>query len=74
MPYYSLNGRLVYYMAHAHHIGFYPMKTAVSKFAGDLKGYKAHVATVQFPHDKPLPLPLIKKIVDFRAKEQRAKE
>jgi uncharacterized protein YdhG (YjbR/CyaY superfamily) len=73
MPYYALNGSLLYFMSHKHHIGFYPMKSAITKFSKDLEGYKTHVATVQFPHDKPLPLPLIKRIVAFRVKEQRAK-
>ena len=72
MPYYSLNGRLIYFMAHQQHIGVYPMKSAVRKFDKELAPYKTHVATIQLPHDKPLPLPLIKKIVKFRVREQRA--
>jgi uncharacterized protein YdhG (YjbR/CyaY superfamily) len=73
MPFYSLNGRLIYFMAHDRHIGIYPMKSAIKKFEKELAGHKTHVATIQLPHDKPLPLTLIKKIVAFRAAEQRAK-
>ena|SRR5579884_1282828 len=74
MPYYSLNGRLIYFMTHAHHIGVYPMKSAFTKFEEELAPYKASVATIRLPHDQPLPLPLLKKVVRFRANEQRGKK
>lgn len=74
MPYYSLNGRLVYFMAHTHHIGFYPMKSAIAKFEKELAGYETSAGTIRFPLDKPLPLSLISKIVNFRAKENTSKK
>ena len=73
MPYYGLNGRLLYFMAHTHHIGFYPMKSAVARFEEELKDYRTSKGTVQFPYDNPLPLELIRKIVVFRAQENRNK-
>ena len=69
MPYYSYNGRLVYFMVHRSHIGFYPMKSAIAKFSEDLKGFKTSAGTVQFPLDKPLPIELIKKMILFRVSE-----
>ena len=68
MPYYHLNGRLLYFMAHKEHIGFYPMKSAISAFKDELSGYETSAGTVRFPLDKPLPLPLINRIIKFRVK------
>ncbi len=69
MPYYSLNGRLLYFAAFEHHIGFYALPSAMKAFKKDLASYKQGKGSVQFLHDQPLPLPLIKKIVQFRVKE-----
>jgi uncharacterized protein YdhG (YjbR/CyaY superfamily) len=44
--------------------------TVFEKFKVELKIYKqSGKGTVQFPHDKPIPLELIKQIVQLRAKE-----
>ena len=40
------------------HIGFYPMPSAIKAFAKELAKYKTAEGSVQFPHDKPLPLTL----------------
>jgi uncharacterized protein YdhG (YjbR/CyaY superfamily) len=47
------------------------MPSAINAFAKELSKYKTAEGSVQFPHDKPLPLPLVKKIVRFRAKESK---
>jgi uncharacterized protein YdhG (YjbR/CyaY superfamily) len=72
MPYYSLNGRLLYFRAHAHHIGLYPMAATVKHFEKELADYHTSKGTVQLPLNKPLPLGLIRKIVHFRAEEKMA--
>ena len=74
MPYYSFNGRLLYFAAHQHHIGLYPMKSALRQFKKELSGYPTSAGTVRFPFDKPLPLELIRKIVEFRVQENQAKK
>ena len=71
MPAYSHQKILVTYAAFKHHIGFYPMPSAIKAFAKDLKNYKTAEGSVQFPLDQKLPLALIKKIVKFRVKESR---
>jgi uncharacterized protein YdhG (YjbR/CyaY superfamily) len=38
-----------------------------------LQGYVHATGSVQFPHDQPLPLKLIRQIIVFRVKENRAK-
>ena len=74
MPYYGLNGRLLYFAYFKDHVSLFAMPSAVAKFKKDLTAYKTSKGTIQFPLDKPLPLPLIKKIITFRAAEQRAKK
>jgi uncharacterized protein YdhG (YjbR/CyaY superfamily) len=65
------HGNLVYYGAFKNHIGFYPAsRTVFEKFKNELKIYKTSgKGTVQFSHDKPIPIELIKEIVQVRAKE-----
>ena len=71
MPSFWFHGNLVYYGAFKKHIGFYPAsKTVFEKFKNELKIYKTSgKGTVQFSHDKPIPIELIKEIVQVRAKE-----
>lgn len=66
IPTFTLNGNLIHFAGYKEdHIGLYPGGKAVEVFAEDLKGYHTSKGTVQFPIDKPLPIDLIKKIVDF---------
>jgi uncharacterized protein YdhG (YjbR/CyaY superfamily) len=73
IPYYNLNGRLLYFAGYKSHIGFYAMKTTIKAFEKELKGYQTSPGTVRFPLDKPLPVPLITKMVKFRVKENSQK-
>jgi len=71
MPAYSFQKILVTFAVFKKHIGFYPMPSAIKAFAKELTAYQTAEGSVQFPHDKPLPLPLVKKIVRFRVKESK---
>lgn len=73
MPAYFLNGRLLYFAAHTNHIGLYPMASGIEKMEAKLKGYHYAKGSVQFPHDQPFPLPLIRQIIQLRVKENRIK-
>ncbi|ABQ27677.1 iron chaperone [Geotalea uraniireducens] len=73
MPTFYLNGNLVHFAAFKNHIGFYPTPSGIAAFAEKLSGYKHAKGSVQFPIDKPLPLELIKKIVEFRVMENSKK-
>jgi len=73
MPTFLLNGNLVYFAAYKHHIGFYPVPSGLEQFKAELAPYKTSKGAVQFPLDKPIPYPLITKIVKFRVKENLAK-
>lgn len=70
MPAYKLNGKpLVYFSAFPHHIGFYATPSGHTAFAKELASYKQGKGSVQFPLDQPLPLDLIRKIIQFKMKD-----
>ena len=69
IPTFTLHGNLVHFAAFEKHIGFYPTPSGMEAFQKELSSYKQAKGSVQFPIDQPLPLPLIRKIVEFRAKE-----
>lgn len=69
MPAFSYHRILVTFAAHRQHIGFYPTPSAVKAFAKDLSQFATASGSVQFPLEKPLPLPLIRKITAFRVQE-----
>jgi len=48
------------------HVGLYPHPTTIEKFEEELKDYKKGKGYVQFPIDKPLPVELIVKMVEYR--------
>ena len=74
MPAFSYRRILVAFAAHKHHIGFYPTPSAVRAFAKDLSKFATAKGSIQFPLEKPLPLPLIRKITAFRARESAEKD
>jgi uncharacterized protein YdhG (YjbR/CyaY superfamily) len=69
MPAFAYRRILVTFTAFKHHIGFYPTPSAVAAFAKDLSRFAAARGSIQFPVEKPLPLPLIRKITAFRVRE-----
>ena len=73
IPAFTLNGMLVWFAAFKNHIGFYPRTSAIAAFKKELSTYKGAKGSVQFPFDKPLPLPLISRMVKFRVKENLSK-
>jgi len=73
IPTFKLNGNLVHFAAFKNHIGFYPGSKAIEIFQKDLKSYKSSKGAVQFPIDRPMPLSIIKKIVNHRVKENSSK-
>jgi uncharacterized protein YdhG (YjbR/CyaY superfamily) len=74
MPAFSYGRILVTFAAFKSHIGFYPTPSAVEAFADELSKFATASASIQFPLDKPLPLPLIRKITAFRVRESIDKD
>jgi uncharacterized protein YdhG (YjbR/CyaY superfamily) len=73
MPAFYLNGILVYFAAQTRHIGFYPTSSGVTAFKKELADYKTSKGAIQFPLDRPLPLELITRIVQYRVHENSKK-
>lgn len=73
MPAFKQNGVLVYFAAYKHHIGFYPTSSGIEAFKNELAYYKSSKGSVQFPLDQPIPYELVKKIIQFRLKEDKNK-
>lgn len=73
IPTFTLNGNLVHYSALTNHIGFYPTPSGIEKFKKELSKYEGAKGSVKFPLDEPIPYELIRKITEFRVKEQQAK-
>ena len=69
MPGYKLKGMLVWFAAHTNHIGFYPKASPMEVFKQELTDYKYSKGAIQFPFNKPLPLDLITRILQFRINE-----
>jgi|SRR5579859_1822491 len=69
MPAFSHRRILVMFGAFKHHIGFYPTAAAVKAFTKELSKFAAAKGSIQFPLEKPLPLPLIRRITAFRVRE-----
>jgi uncharacterized protein YdhG (YjbR/CyaY superfamily) len=72
MPTFSLHGNLVHFAAFKNHIGFYPAPTGIEAFAEELARYEGSKGAIRFPLDEPLPLDLIRRIVEYRAAENTA--
>lgn len=70
MATFSLHGNLVHFSAEKRHIGFHPAPSAIEAFAEELKAYVCSKGTVRFPYDRPLPLELVARMVNFRVQEQ----
>jgi uncharacterized protein YdhG (YjbR/CyaY superfamily) len=73
MPTFDLNGNLVHFAAFKSHIGFYPTPSGIEAFKQELAGYVGAKGSVQFPINQPMPLGLIRRIVEYRAAENRAR-
>ena len=74
MPAFSYKRILVTFAAHKNHIGFYPTPSAVKALAEELAKFNTARGSIQFPLEKPLPLPLIRKITEFRVQESIEKD
>lgn len=75
IPGFRLDGKVfVYYAAFKGHTSLYPMGAKIRQaHAAALEGYKMSTGTIQFPLDRPLPVPLVKRLVLARAEELRSR-
>ncbi|MBK7872849.1 MAG: DUF1801 domain-containing protein [Saprospiraceae bacterium] len=69
MPTFKQNGVLVHFGAFKQHIGFYATPSGNEAFQKELSKYKTGKGSIQFPLDKPMPLDLIRQMVEFKVAE-----
>lgn len=50
-------------------MGLYPTPSGMDAFSGELARYKHGKGSAQFPLSEPLPVELIRRIVEFRVRE-----
>lgn len=75
IPTFTLNGgNLISFAGWKKHIGFYPAPRGVEAFQEVLAPYEGSKGTLKFPIDKPLPVPLIIKVVKFLMKRNMERE
>ena len=74
IPTFDLEGKhLVHFAGFAKHVGFYPIPTGMEAFKEELSAYKTGKGSVQFPLTDPLPVDLIRRVVEFRVTEVERK-
>ncbi|OJU51006.1 MAG: hypothetical protein BGN96_08235 [Bacteroidales bacterium 45-6] len=74
MPAYKLNGKpLVYFAGYKNHVGLYATPAGHARFSDELSKYKQGKGSVQFPLKEAIPYDLIRRIVEFRADENKQK-
>ena len=70
IPTFDRNGRhLAHFAGFANHIGFYPTGRGVAAFKEELEPYAGGKGSVRFPIDQPLPVDLIRRIVESRVED-----
>lgn len=76
IPAYKHFGFLIYYSGATNHISLsYPFSQALlDEFKTELSKYKVSKSALQLPDKDPLPLDLIKRIVEYRMKENELAE
>jgi uncharacterized protein YdhG (YjbR/CyaY superfamily) len=75
IPGFRLNDRpLVWYAAFKRHVSLYPVTASIKRaLAGAIEGYQTSTGTIRLPLDEPVPVTLIRKIVQARAREARTR-
>ncbi len=67
IPAYKIYGKpLIYFAAFKNHIGLYATPQGHEQFKKELSIYKQGKGSVQFPLNKPMPMDLIERIIDYK--------
>jgi|GEM_PF-119048 len=65
MPTYWQKYNVIHFAAFKNHLGIYPGDKGVEHFSDRIKEYKSSKGAIQFPYNKPVPLPLIAEIAKW---------
>lgn len=72
MPTWRQGENLVHIGAAAKHVGLYPGPAAIEAFAAELADWPTSKGAIRLPHDRPLPLALVERIVRWRVEQAAA--
>jgi len=73
MPMFKYKGMLVGFAAFSKHCSLFPGAGPIAELQDELKNFSISKGTIQFPMDKPLSAPLVKKLVKARIMENERK-
>ncbi len=75
IPAYKLKGKpLIYFAGYAKHTGVYPLPESPSpELEAEMAPFVTGKGTLQFPHNQPLPLDLIDRVISSRLESLTAK-
>ena len=73
IPTWHLVENVVHIAGYERHVGVYPGAAAMVAFAEEFAGYTTSKGAVQFPHERALPLELVRKVVQWRLDRVREK-
>jgi uncharacterized protein YdhG (YjbR/CyaY superfamily) len=73
IPAFKLHGVLVYFAAFKSHIGFYPPIKGDEQLEKAVAPYANEKGSLRFPLAEPIPYDLIKRLTQFRVKQNLAK-
>jgi len=65
---------LVWFAGFRDHCSLFPKASVIERFRKELEGYTTSKGTIHFPLDKPLPVALVRKIVEARVAETAHKK
>lgn len=74
IPTFKLKGNLVHFAAYKNYIGFYPKSSAIEAFKKELSQYEIAKGSIEFPINKPIAFDPVRKIVEYRVKENLDKK
>jgi uncharacterized protein YdhG (YjbR/CyaY superfamily) len=74
IPAFKHNGVLVWFAAFSNHCSLFPTASVIETLKSELKDFSISKGTIQFPHDKPLPTALIRKIVKTRVAQNESRK
>ncbi len=74
IPTFDLNGRhVIHFAGYQNHVGLYPTPHGVAAFEAELAAFPQGKGSVQFPHDRPLPVELVRRIARHMVAEVQSR-
>jgi uncharacterized protein YdhG (YjbR/CyaY superfamily) len=73
MPAFRRHGILLYFAAFEKHIGLFPPVSGDAELEAALRPFAGPKGNLKFPLDRPIPYPLIRKIVRWRVRQDLAR-